>query len=500
MYYSYGTSGFRYDAQTIELIAGLIGRAIGMMIRTDLNMNSLGIIVTASHNPHLDNGVKLIDSNGRMLTDEQEMFLEQMVNHPECFENIDSVGSSKQVKILIARDTRESGERIRDAIIYGIKSVVDPDVLEIVDFGIRTTPEFHQLVRYHSNANSSEYNYNYYRDHITQLIKKYDVRTDQLIIDCANGVGSITLKNIFSQLLVGQPTLICTDVNTYGQLNCCCGSDFMMNCPTKYHELIKTNITNDSKRLSVSIDGDADRAVFYYYDDTHIDIFDGDYLSLLILRYVVDAIDGKHVGVLRIGVVHTGYANGGFLQEIDNIKNMTKPNITITRVCQPTGVKHLIRVSEDFDISIYFEPNGHGSVVVNNQEICTVYPKIRALKELFNDCIGDAVMNIIGIKYIIDQQNMQIQTLKNLFVKRDSKTVKIHVADKNKYVTSFCQTKLLQPIEVADSLDRIVEKSGCRIFVRPSGTEDVLRLYVENDQTNSRSIERIVDQIAKILK
>ena len=35
--------------------------------------------------------------------------------------------------------------------------------------------------------------------------------------------------------------------------------------------------------------------------------------------------------------------------------------------CTPTGVKHLHHKAKDFDIGVYFEANGHGTVIFSSK-------------------------------------------------------------------------------------------------------------------------------------
>lgn len=62
---SYGTAGFRDDA---ELLAAASHR-VGMLavLRSKREGKISGVMITASHNPAGDNGLKLIDSRGEML-------------------------------------------------------------------------------------------------------------------------------------------------------------------------------------------------------------------------------------------------------------------------------------------------------------------------------------------------------------------------------------------------------------------------------------------------
>ena len=49
---------------------------------------------------------------------------------------------------------------------------------------------------------------------------------------------------------------------------------------------------------------------------------------------------------------------------------MTLQNVPVT--CVPTGVKHLHHAALDFDIGVYFEANGHGTVVFSDKAMETI--------------------------------------------------------------------------------------------------------------------------------
>lgn len=59
---------------------------------------------------------------------------------------------------------------------------------------------------------------------------------------------------------------------------------------------------------------------------------------------------------LKLGLVQTAYANGA---STDYIQGTLKVPVA----CVPTGVKHLHHKAQEFDIGVYFEANGHGTVV-----------------------------------------------------------------------------------------------------------------------------------------
>ncbi len=59
---------------------------------------------------------------------------------------------------------------------------------------------------------------------------------------------------------------------------------------------------------------------------------------------------------MQVGIVQTAYANGASTQYI-------REQLRLETVVTPTGVKHLHAAAEHFDIGIYFEANGHGTVL-----------------------------------------------------------------------------------------------------------------------------------------
>ena len=59
---------------------------------------------------------------------------------------------------------------------------------------------------------------------------------------------------------------------------------------------------------------------------------------------------------MQVGMVQTAYANGAGTTFITD-------TLGLAVACTPTGVKHLHGAAEKFDIGIYFEANGHGTVL-----------------------------------------------------------------------------------------------------------------------------------------
>ncbi|KAK5979600.1 Phosphoglucomutase/phosphomannomutase alpha/beta/alpha domain I [Trichostrongylus colubriformis] len=71
VHFVYGTAGFRYNADMLPFVVFRMGYLAGLRAR-ELNQ-AVGVMITASHNPAKDNGVKIVDPKGEMLATEWEV-------------------------------------------------------------------------------------------------------------------------------------------------------------------------------------------------------------------------------------------------------------------------------------------------------------------------------------------------------------------------------------------------------------------------------------------
>ena len=74
------TSGLAAMGMDVYLLGPLQTPGVAMLTRT--LRADLGIMITASHNPYHDNGIKLLDSEGRKLSDACQAELEAMMQEP----------------------------------------------------------------------------------------------------------------------------------------------------------------------------------------------------------------------------------------------------------------------------------------------------------------------------------------------------------------------------------------------------------------------------------
>lgn len=92
-------SGLNSMGVDVQLVGPLPTPAIGFLVR---NMRaSAGVVISASHNPYNDNGIKIFGSNGFKMNDEQENEIERLVfenNFHDTTVDSTKIGRSKRIE------------------------------------------------------------------------------------------------------------------------------------------------------------------------------------------------------------------------------------------------------------------------------------------------------------------------------------------------------------------------------------------------------------------
>ena len=108
-----------------------------------MSKNSLphGIMITASHNPYQDNGIKISGDFGVMITPEEEDIAVEIANSKNLKETLLSVIKKLNIQqfrsiIVLAHDTRRSSPKLSDIM----KKALDVLKCEYKFYDIVTTP------------------------------------------------------------------------------------------------------------------------------------------------------------------------------------------------------------------------------------------------------------------------------------------------------------------------------------------------------------------------
>jgi len=501
----YGTAGFRTNAKVLDHVMFRMG--VLAVLRSKLKKATIGVMITASHNPECDNGVKLVDPMGEMLAQSWEGLATKLANASESelhnviqeianSEGIDMTDASIVASVFVGRDTRESSPSLCQAVIDGVESAGG----QCSNYGILSTPQLHffvvckntgeaygkpteegyfqklgQAFLLFGNGNASNGNY-------SPIIK----------FDGANGVGaakmgmlmnSITNPEIMGSVRSCLEAEIVNDGTKDGDvLNFGCGADFV-----KVQQRPPRNLENVENGVRcISVDGDADRIVYFFKDKTSSKfvLLDGDKIATLVAGFLKDLLrESGLLEQLKLGLVQTAYANGSSTKYINNTLN-------IPVACTATGVKHLHHRALDFDIGVYFEANGHGTVIFSSKAETAVRDaaangkgkRLLLFMDMINQTVGDSLSDMLMVESILHERGWDVQDWSMAYQDLPNRQIKVSVADRNVIQTADEERVCVKPGGLQEAINTIVTKfKEGRSFVRPSGTEDVVRVYAEAD-------------------
>jgi len=216
------------------------------------------------------------------------------------------------------------------------------------------------------------------------------------------------------------------------------------------------------------------------------------------VRQELSALSSPPCRPLSVAVVQTAYANdasAAYLRSLD-----------VTTKCTATGVMHLHHAASKYDVGIYFESNGHGTVLFskifhelvrsrcdNETRRQTVARKrLAALARIMNPSVGDALSDLLavmGVLYLGGNGTASVGRWAGMYRDRPTRQRQVRVGDRSVVMTNATETRVTSPSilqRVLDLESRAMARGGAggaglppRCFVRPSGTEDAVRVYAE---------------------
>ena len=120
------TAGFLSVGMDVFLFGPLPTPAVAMLTRS--LRADMGVMISASHNPHHDNGIKLFDRQGHKLSDEQEAEIEKLMNQDlsNLLATPENLGRATRIEDAQARYI-ESAKRTlpRGLRLEGLRIVID---------------------------------------------------------------------------------------------------------------------------------------------------------------------------------------------------------------------------------------------------------------------------------------------------------------------------------------------------------------------------------------
>ena len=397
--------------------------------------------------------------------------------------------------ILIGRDTRISGEILLQAIIKGINA----SGKKFINLGICPTPAIPFLIKQEklssgimisASHNPPEYNGIKIFDNNGQKISKNFENKVQKLIEDSNKNISLPIKEISFQqnkelMDIYMKSLIQTMggenlsgikiiLDTcYGSATTCAKEIFQnlgadvkvinnsknglkinMNCGSTNLEPLKQALRDNSADMGFSFDGDADRVIGL---DSKGNILDGDHILFLWGRELMR----KKILTNNL-LITTQMANLGFEKAWNKIG----------------GILHRTDVGDKY----VYEAIKEKKAVLGGEQSGHILSKI-------NNFSGDGILTALQISRYCKKKNITLNDwLKSSFDPFPQKLTNINLGLNINKINPKTKTLIGQTIENFHS----IYSKNCRIYIRPSGTEPLIRVLVETknqDKVNSLSSE-----------
>jgi phosphoglucosamine mutase len=382
-------SGFISAGIDVKLVGPLPTPAISFLANSF--KNAAGVVISASHNSYLDNGIKFFDSRGKKLSEELENRIEKMIDEKFQVVEADCLGKANRIS--------DAGGRY----------------IEFCKKALTKNENFSGL---------------------------------KLVLDVANGAAYDVAPKVFKEL--GAELKVISNKPDGLNINKNCGSTDI--------ECLKKAVAENNADFGLALDGDGDRLVFVSKDLTEID---GDQILYLLAKEKFQ----HNIYLGTRGVVGTHMTNQGLedaLKELD-----------IELIRSDVGDRYVLEKLEELGWELGGEQSGH--------LIC-----------LDSALTGDGIIAAIKFLDAINFSNkVYKKNIKN-FKKYPQVLKNVKTNDPEKIIKNKKFNALKKRLE-AD----ITNNKG-RINVRKSGTEKLLRIMVEsNDSAKTKNVSEELESFAK---
>ena len=402
--------------------------------------------------------------------------------------------------ILIGRDTRISGDILLQAITQGINA----SGKKFINLGICPTPAISFLVKHEklssgimisASHNPPEYNGIKIFDHNGQKItKNFENKIQKLIEDSNLNISvpkkEISLKtnkelmNIYIKSLIqtmGEENLSGMKIildTCYGSATTCAKKIFQdlgaevivinnsknglkinLNCGSTNLEPLKKALKENPADMGFSFDGDADRVIGL---DSKGNVLDGDHILFLWGRELME----QKILTNNL-LISTQMANLGFEKSWNKIG----------------GILYRTDVGDKY----VHEAMKKNRAVLGGEQSGHILSKI-------NNFSGDGILTALQISKFCKRKNITLNDwFKSSFDPFPQKLTNINLDFNINKINQKTKILIDQTIEMYQSNN----SDDCRIYIRPSGTEPLMRVLVEAQ--NQKKVNSLSSEITKKL-
>lgn len=349
-----------------------------------------GVMISASHNPACDNGIKFFGPDGYKLLDEQEAEIEALLDA-----EVDEL-------------PRPSAE------------------------GLGTVDEFPEgLLKY--------------AQFLTQTINE-DLSGLTVCLDAANGATSTIVNRLFADLE--------TDFYTMGMQPD--GLNINDGVGSTHPEALAKMVVEEGADLGLAFDGDGDRCIAV---DELGNLVDGDKIMYICGKYMNEN-NRLHESI----IVSTVMSNLGFYKALENAG--------MKSVATQVGDRYVVEEMRNHHYNFGGEQSGH-------------------IIFLDYNTTGDGLLTGIQLMNVMKQTGKKLSELASEVEEYPQELVNIRVTDKY---------HALENPEIAAVIAEVEEEMNGdgRVLVRPSGTEPLLRVMAEAPTKDK--VHYYVEKIAEVVR
>lgn len=374
----------RISGQMLEhaLIAGLLSVGIevftlgvmttpGVAYLVRLQDADAGIMISASHNPVQDNGIKFFGGDGYKLSDEKE----------------------EEIEALLEKNTDDLPRPSAEGL--GTVSSYREGALKYLQFLEQTIPD--------------------------------DLEGLKIAVDGANGSTSALVSRLFADLGADFATMA-TNPD---------GLNINKGVGSTHPEALAKFVVEQQAQVGVAFDGDGDRCIAV---DELGNIVDGDKIMYICGKYMSER--GR---LKKDTIVTTVMSNIGLY------KAMAKANLTSVKT--QVGDRYVVEEMRKDGYNVGGEQSGH--VVFLD----------------FNTT-GDGMLTALQLLNVLKQTGKKLSELAAEVVTYPQELVNVRVTDKKAALDNAAIKEVIAKVEAK------MGDEG-RVLVRPSGTEDLLRVMAE---------------------
>lgn len=365
----------------------------GVAYLTRVKGYDAGVIISASHNPVEDNGIKFFSSGGFKLSDDEEEAIEQTVR--AIMRGDDQLARPVGGDVGTQRDAR---------------GIVD----EYVAFLASAFP--------------------------------LDLSGMHIAVDCANGAASKVAPEVLKRL-GAKVSVLHADPN---------GVNINVGCGSTHPAVVGRAVRECGADLGFTYDGDADRIIAV---DERGELVDGDHIMAILARDMMER------GALRNGkIAATTYSNLGL--------KMALEAIGASVVETAAGDRHVLEAMRKLDLVLGGEQSGHIILLEFNTT-------------------GDGVLTGLALLDVVRRRGVPLSALASVMKRFPQILEGVRVADKQALQGNKA---IWDEVRAAEA---IIGSRG-RIFVRPSGTEPLIRVMGEGE--DEAAVRAAVDRVVQAIR